>query len=374
MSVRKGVFSRRIILSTLLLLATVSSAFQSQTANAAQIANRSLTLIAGTTDGGSKPGGVVNHLFAFNMGSATSSVGSIQFQYCTTASGTCTMPAGLVTTTATLAGQTGATGFTINATTNGTPYITRTAAAILSSAALTYQLNTITNPTTTNQAFFVRINSFTSIDTTGTAIDTGTVAASTATQIVLTGTMPESLIFCTGATVGTTAGIPDCSKATAGAIAFNQLFSPTDTATASSQMAASTNAVSGYSITVNGPTLTSGSNTIAAMGTVGVGVRGTSQFGLNLKLNTTATSTVAVGAEITAAADGTNLRGQATANYNTADTFKFLSGESIANSWDGGAGPTNAQIYTSSYIVNVAGNQASGTYVSTLTYICTATF
>jgi hypothetical protein len=139
-------------------------------------------------------------------------------------------------------------------------------------------------------------------------------------------------------------------------------------------MAASTNAVSGYSITVNGPTLTSGGNTIAPMGTAGVGVRGTSQFGMNLMLNTTATSTVAIGANVAAAANGTSLRGQATAGYNTTDTFKFLSGDSVANSWNGGAGPTNAQIYTSSYIVNVAGNQASGTYVSTLTYICTATF
>ena len=357
-----------------MFLATVSSAFQSQTANAAQITNRSLTLVAGTTDGGSKPGGVVNHLFAFNMGSATSSVGSIQFQYCTTASGTCTMPAGLVTTTATLAGQTGATGFTIDATTNGSPYITRTAAAILSSAALTYQLNTITNPTTTNQAFFVRINSFTSIDTTGTAIDTGTVAASTATQIVLTGTMPESLIFCTGATVGTTAGIPDCTKAGVGTIAFNQLFSPTDTATASSQMAASTNAGSGYVISVNGPTLTSGSNTVAPMTAAITGAHGISQFGMNLKLNTTVTSTIPVGLEVAIPSNGTNYRAQAAAGYDTVDAFKFNSNDPVANSQLGGAGGSDAQILTASYIVNVPGSQPAGTYTTTLTYICTPTF
>jgi hypothetical protein len=110
------------------------------------------------------------------------------------------------------------------------------------------------------------------------------------------------------------------------------------------------------------------------MGTAGVGVRGTSQFGMNLKLNTTATSTVAVGAEVTAAANGTSLRGQAITGYNTADTFKFTTGDPVANSANGGAGPTNAQIYTVSYIANVAGNQASGLYTSTLTYICTATF
>lgn len=104
-------------------------------------------------------------------------------------------------------------------------------------------------------------------------------------------------------------------------------------------------------------------------------VRGTGQFGMNLRLNTTATSTIAVGADVDNAPDGVNLKGQPTADYNTVDTFKFVSGDSVAASDNGGTpGPTNAQIFTSSYIVNVAGNQASGTYVSTLTYICTPTF
>jgi hypothetical protein len=110
------------------------------------------------------------------------------------------------------------------------------------------------------------------------------------------------------------------------------------------------------------------------MSSPATGVRGTSQFGLNLKANTTTTSTIAVGNDVTPAANGTDLRGQAATNYNTADTFKFVSGDSVANSANGGAGPTNAQIYTSSYIVNVAGSQTAGTYATTLTYVCTATF
>ncbi|MFY9228154.1 MAG: hypothetical protein WAO28_02405 [Candidatus Microsaccharimonas sp.] len=365
--------SRGLLLSALLLSALVVSVFSSESTYAAQITARSLTLVAGATDGGSKPGGVVNHKFDFTIPSTTA-IGSVKFEYCTTASGTCTMPTGLVTTSATLnAGATGyASGTTLNNTTNGAPYITKTATN--GSGVVSVQLNSITNPTTTNYTFFVRISTFVATNATGGAIDAGTVAASTATQVVLTGTMPESLIFCVGETISTTSGIPDCTTATAGAITFNQLFSPTDTATARSQFSASTNAASGYSVTVNGPTLTSGGNTIPAMATSGIGVRGTGQFGMNLKLNTTATSTVAVGLEVAVAADGTNFRGQAAAGYNTVDNFKFVSGDIIANSANGGAGPTNAQIFTASYIVNVAGNQASGTYTSTLTYICTATF
>jgi hypothetical protein len=348
--------------------------YPAQKAYAAQITARTLTLQAGASDGGSKPGGVVNHLYNFTL-PTSGSVGSIQFTYCTTASGTCTLPTGLVTTSATMGTQTGAAGFTLNNTTNGAPYITRTAASITGPLAVSYQLLSVTNPTTTNQTFYVRIATYAAINATGSPIDTGTVAASTATQIVLTGTMPESLIFCTGAVISNNvAGIPDCSTATSGAITFNQLFSPADTATATSQMAASTNAVSGYSITVAGTTLTSGSNTIPALASPTAGVHSVSQFGMNLKTNTTATSTPSIGAEVAPTANGTTLRGQAATGYDTVDLFKFVTGNSVANSANGGAGPTNAQTYTASYIVNVAGGQPAGVYTTTLTYVCTATF
>jgi hypothetical protein len=362
-------------ISAVLLASTLMAAFPAHQVYAAgQITSRTLALQAGASDGGSKPGGVVNHQYNFTV-PTSASVGSIQFLYCTTASGTCTLPTGLITTAATMGTQTGATSFTLNNTTNGSPYITRTAAPITGPLALSYQLLSITNPTTTNTPFYVRISTFGSIDTTGSPVDSGVVAASTATQIVLSGTMPESLIFCTGATVGTNVnGIPDCSTASPGILSFNQLFSPADTSTATSQMAASTNAISGYSISVAGPTLTSGSNTIPALSSPANGVHSVSQFGLNLKANTTATSTSAIGTEVAPVPNGTTLRGQAATGYNTVDSFKFVSGDSVAASDNGGAGPTNAQLYTASYIVNVAGGQPAGVYTTTLTYVCTATF
>lgn len=369
-------------MAAVLLLATISVVLRPQAAFAGQITSRSLTLQDGASDGGSKAGGVVNHFFQFTLPAAgTPNVGSILFQYCTTASSTCTTPTGLSTTAAsvTLGTETGATGFTLNnevaeGATNGNPYLTRTAAGISPNTAVTYRFDGVTNPTTANQSFYVRISTYASTDTTGTAIDTGVVAASTASQITLTGTMPESIIFCTGGTVSTTASIPDCSTATAGSITFDRLFSPADTAVATSQMAASTNSASGYVITVSGTTLTSGSNTIAAMGSATTGVRGTRQFGMNLVANTTATSTPAFGSNIAPAANTTTLKGQPTTGYDTADTFKFASGDTIANSANGGAGPTDAQIYTVSYMVNVSGGTPVGTYTTTLTYVCTATF
>ena len=70
----------------LLLAVAISSLTHPKPASAAQITTRSLVLQAGTTDGGSKASGVVNHYFAFTV-PTTGNVGSIQFLYCTTAAG-----------------------------------------------------------------------------------------------------------------------------------------------------------------------------------------------------------------------------------------------------------------------------------------------
>ncbi len=361
-----------LFLSIVVIAASFIVLLNYKLASAAQITNRSLTLQAGPSDGGSKAGGVVNHQFAFTLPGG-SSVGSIKFEYCTTATlNTCVTPTGLVTTSGAtaLGSETGAMGFTLNKATNGAPYLTRTAAAVAANQVVTYRLDNITNPTANNTTFFVRIATYASTNTTGTPIDTGTVNASTAEPIVLTGIMPESLIFCTGATVNV-----NCTTTTAGAVSFNQLFSPTDTATATSQMSASTNAFSGYSITVNGTTMTSGANTIPAMAVAAVGTKGTGQFGMNLRLNTVATSTVAVGADITPASNNGDFTARAQTGYDTVDSFKYVSGNVVADSGsDGTPGPTNSQVYTASYIVNVAGNQLAGTYSTTLTYVCTPTF
>ncbi len=363
-------------------------AFFSSSAGAAQIIDRRITLEAGASAGGSAPAAVVNHFFEFTQPGG--SVGSIKFEYCTTAanspaSPTCVAPSGLRLNTATLSAQTGATGFTnLTHVPGGADenvlYISRVAAATVTNQASSYRLSGVTNPTAPNETFFVRINTYTSLDATGTALDSGTVTASTARPLILSGTMPESLVFCTGETVGVNVSlVPDCSTATDGTIDFNQLFSPTDTAVATSQMAASTNAGAGYVITVNGPTLTSGANTITALGASTASLKGVSQFGLNLKENTVAAAAsfanpAVLDAEVAPAANATNYRGQAATDYDTVDRFKFANGNTVANSFNGGAGGTDAQIFTVSYIVNVPGSQPAGTYTSTLTYICTPTF
>lgn len=387
----------RVLLVIAFVIGTISPAFQAQTVSATQITQRSLTLQAGDSvasydadtdgviDGASQAGGIVDHTFQFTV-ETTAQVGSIKFLYCNEPSasdgtGPCTTPTGLDTTSATIGTQTGADGFSMNNATQGAPYLTRPAAEIAVDTIVNLQLRQITNPTTVNETFYVRIFTYATTDATGLPTDTGAVTASTAEQITLTGTMPESLIFCTGENIDVNGGgIPDCSTATPGDISFDQLFSPQDTATAISEMAASTNAGSGYAITVNGPTLTSGSNTVPALTAATTSTTGVGQFGMNLVANTTlrADNVTTLGANVIPVSDpATDHHGRAFPGYDTADNYKYVSGEVVADSAaeDTVNGqPTNAQIYTASYIVNVSGAQPAGTYTTTLTYVCTATF
>lgn len=369
-----------------LLVFQFVGAFLTKPAYALPITNRSVELLAGATDGGTEPGGVVNHRFTFTL-PASGTVGSIKFEYCMTPADVgalvCVAPTGMNAGSVTLGGESGITGMTMHAATGpdfNSYYLSRGSAYTLSSSTtVVYTVNGVTNPNfgatvpDTNKTFFVRVSAYSGTDGVTGLQHTGTVAASINEPIILDGHMPESLVFCTGETIGLTASVPDCGTATSGIIHFNQLFSPTATATSTSQMAASTNAGSGYAITVNGATLTSGGNTIAGMAS-GPSTHGVSQFGLNLKANTV--DTVPVGLELAPASNGTNYRGQAkpSIGYETADNFKFNSGDVIADSGNAVLGGTDAQIYTVTYIANVPGSLPAGNYATTLTYICTPTY
>lgn len=373
----------RIVSLCLLILATAILPLTQATA--AELQPRSLTLIGGThdgadagtaVDGATLPSGLVDHSFTYSIPSAVS-VGSMKLEYCTIASGTCTAPTGLNVAGATLGSNTGAiTNFTMGTKTANSAILTRAAAAS-ASGSVTVRLDSVVNPSTLG-TFFVRMTTYSGTDGSTGPLDAGTVTASTAQAIELSGTMPESLIFCTGGTVSA-----NCATTTSGAITFNQLFSPTSTSYATSQMAASTNAGQGYVITVNGTTLTSGANNIPAMAAAAAPTIGIAQFGMNLKANLTTldgdNGDIDFGTEIATASDAIDYKGQALAGYNTADVYKYVTGDPVANSaYDGASnntlGPTNSQVYTASYIVNVAGNTYAGTYTTTLTYICTPTF
>jgi len=315
----------------------------------------------------------VTATFKFTPSSANSgsSVKSIKFEMCDSPveTTTCTAPDGTATmAAATSSSQSGTdmvnaygspayTGATAVTFTNGSGNVFNSGDGIE-----TFAVGGITIPTAVNKEFYFRITTYNSNATFNgtTEVDYGGIAVSTSDTVVVSGTMPESLVFCVGTSWSTS-----CNDITNATVNLGT-FSPVASNTGTSVMDASTNASSGYVITVNGTTMTSGGNTINAMGDQSANVStcgttsctsttGSSQFGVNV------TKTSGTGS------------GAAFGGYDSVGTggkYRFFTGDTVASA----AGPTNSNLFTSNYVVNVPGSQAAGLYSTTLTYICTATF
>lgn len=359
--------------------------YSGDTAQAAQITARKLTLkqAAGETTGGSAPTNDANYEYSFTI-VTTASIRSIGLLFCDSATDSGCAADGTNKPT----GIDVSTGVTLNGSSTGlggSPSYTPTGAgnnygcvAFSSdpSTGIVFQLDDVNNPSVENTTFFTRISTHTSADCTGGSTDTGVVAASTTRTITVTGVMPEYLLFCTGSTTDAT-----CSTIGTGSVSFNQEFDPTDTATATSQMTAATNASTGYAITVTGTTLTSGSDTIAQAGATQLEAAtnlNSSVWGINLVANT---APIAVGAGESPTSDGatSDLWFDPEDDYNDDGFFALdlTTPDVIAESDFGDPGnghPTFAQVATVTYFANVSAIQPAGTYVATLNYVCTATF
>ncbi len=133
-------------------------------------------------------------------------------------------------------------------------------------------------------------------------------------------------------------------------------------------LSAATNGESGYAISyLPATTLTSGGNTIDALGSMTASTLNTEQFGINLAANTAAGSHTAT--DFGAAPSGGV--GAAAANYATANSFKFaVAGDQVASS----AGPSLATAYTVSTIANIGSTTEAGAYSATVTYTIVARY
>ncbi|MFO0862388.1 MAG: hypothetical protein U0516_01545 [Candidatus Saccharibacteria bacterium] len=351
----------RAVVAGLFVFATIIMPFAlSGSAQAAQITGRKVTL--SNSAGGAT--GVQYDLVTAALPTTGTAVKSVSLTACTTASGTCTTPTGFVNSSSTLVSQpTGlgaASGWTVNTSTAGSLRILNAANATNPSGAVAISWGGVTNPTATNTTYYLRMTTYSDSAWT-TALDSGTIAVSTANQITVTASVDESLTFCTG-----TSGITNtsCAGATGSSVGLGTI-TPSTTGTGTSQIGVTTNAPSGYVITYNGSLPTSGANTIASIGASATSpTQGTSQFGMNMVANTVPSSF------------GANPSGAGSANpvtaLNTTNQYSFTAGS-----------PTNAvsqgtadgfRLFTVSYLANVSGTQAPGTYTTTLTYVCTATF
>lgn len=118
-------------------------------------------------------------------------------------------------------------------------------------------------------------------------------------------------------------------------------------------MTASSNVPGGYTISYEGPTLTSGTNTIApATNISGSGTPGTEQFGLSL--STTGSATIPAGYR------------QSTSTWSyVANTTTPIASTS---------GPTAEETYGNRYIVNISSATPAGSYATNINYIITGNF
>lgn len=123
----------------------------------------------------------------------------------------------------------------------------------------------------------------------------------------------------------------------------------------------------GYVVQVVGNPPSTGSYTLANMSSNGSSTPGTEQFGINLVANTAPTT---FGANPVQTPDSSFSSGAAATNYNTANSYRYVNGETIASAGES-SGLTD---YTISYIVNTSNTTAGGTYSGEQTLVCVGTY
>lgn len=142
----------------------------------------------------------------------------------------------------------------------------------------------------------------------------------------------------------------------AGNASFATTAGGADVKTASGNtLAIGTNATSGYVVTYNGATLTSGGDTItvASVTNDDDGTPGSEEFGIGLTTN--GDGTIASGYDATSPADYALVASTTTQIFSE-------------------AGPTATETLTMYYIANIASNTEAGTYTTAITYTATGQF
>jgi len=266
----------------------------------------------------------------------------------------CTAPVGLDMANADFVGQTGDIGYTMGNVTANTITLSR-AAQTSSGNISTYSFDGIKNPSELG-TYYVRIMTYPDSDTNNEPNNAGGLAFAINYGVDVTAIVPPYITFCVGVTIEGN----NCQNVTGNYVNFGELSSR-QAATGRTQMLAATNARDGYTIRVAGTTMTSGNNVINEMTNQDVSRPGVSQFGLNLRAN----SSPQHGTDVQGPGNGV-----AVTNYGQVNFYRFNNGEVVAVS----NAPDDARKYTAAYVINVPSSQAPGIYVSTITYIALGSF
>jgi hypothetical protein len=312
----------------------------------------------------------------------------------------CTSPVtdGFSLGTPTVSGQSSnISTFTTAATINTGRTLELTAGSATSvSGAVTFNITTVTNINVANTTFYARILTFDTAAHAAAYTDTGAntgltdaggIAMSTAQAITVTGKVQEQLSFCVG-THATGSGSSATAQTSCGSLSStgvtlgntNGVLSSSGVFTdVTTQYIVGTNASGGAIINLKGATLTSGSNTITAIGSSAAASNpGSSQFGLcnyegtGTNLAFTGYNTYNNGschlATQTAGYGSTGGDGGASYGFNTTNTTSTY-GDTIAKE---SAGSNSTGIIP--MIANINTAQIAGIYTTTLTFIATGTY
>lgn len=268
----------------------------------------------------------------------------------------CVIPDGLNVAGAVLTHQSGETGFVISQQTQNKIVLSR-AAVPPTNHSSSYTFDNVVNPTEVGHAFSVRLKTFTSTNATGPQLDFGSMRAQITEGVILETQVPPMLIFCLAQEVAY-----NCTGTNE--IYYSDLgqLSPSSTLTAQSQMAVGTNATDGFAITVNGTTMSAGTNIIEPLEQPTPSQQGQNQFGINLVAN----SSPLVGID----PEGEWANAVASADYGQPDRYKFQSGDIVAYS----PNVSLMKKFTVSYIVNSSPNLKPGVYTTTINFIASGRF
>jgi len=303
------------------------------------------------------PGATTKYTVALTY-TTTTTVGSLDMEFCIDPIpyNPCVAPTGLDVSGAVLSDQTGETGYSLNVLSSNHVLLSRTPAVVAQTPS-TYTLDNIVNPTFMSHSFSIRLSDYASTDGTGPIIDLGSVLTQITAPIIIETQVPPLMLFCVGLQVS-----PDCGTVVGPNYTDMGTLDPDQTLTATSQMAAGTNASGGYSIVVYGTTMQAGTKTISPLTTPTASAAGNSQFGINLVKNTSPV----MGAD----PDSASTNAVVMPDYSTPNLFKFQDGEELA----GAPNVSLTRRFTVSYIVNSPANLKPGVYTTTLSYICTGRF
>ena len=289
----------------------------------------------------------------------TNTIGSVEIEFCSNdpfPATSCTVPSGFDVSNAALTSQVGPGDFVIDAVdTNAHRLVLSRPPSAIAPSSIKFVLTNVNNATNTGSQY-ARVQSFSSVNASGIPIDQAGIAFSILGDFSVLTEVPPRLEFCVGVKINSV----DCSDVQGDSFDYGD-FKVNNPTTARSQFNIATNAKDGYTVVINGNTLTSGNNVIKSIPSHSVSILGSNQFGMNMVKN--------FDPDVGDNPAGPGL-GTPSANYAISNEFVFNDGDIIAsyNTAD------NYTLFTTSYLVNIKKSQPAGIYSTTLTYIATGHF